>query len=150
MSPNNIPAATSASPPKTSNRRALLGPKVGTAANGIALLAMGSKNASVTFTKASVRGRSFSCCLECRHHVFGEHMLRLNALPVIQTTEIRHDRQLADPAFRLQFLNLSNNFVGRADKFNFLIHDLVVGQLGQRLTCSACVVTITFRPYLRV
>src|SRR5437868_2480387 len=66
------------------------------------------------------------------HYMLGEHVLRLNAFPMLQSAEIGDDRQFADPAFLLERTYLANNLFRRADKANLLINNFVVSQLGQR------------------
>src|SRR5882724_6990041 len=74
MSPNNIPPATSTIPPKISKRRALMGPKIGTAVDDIALLAMFYGCFSYIH-KVLVHRCLCCCCSEDGNHVLREHRL---------------------------------------------------------------------------
>src|SRR5438874_616151 len=120
ISPNSMPPTISATPPKTSSRCALMGANE---AEG---------NAVVAIPEAMCEWRALIGCglrgvlAECGHHMFGEQILRLDALPVFQPAEVGDHGEFADPTLGLQFANLADNLVGRADKTDFLFNDLLV------------------------
>ena len=95
-----MPAATSAIPPKTSNRRALMGAKA-----AVMLAGMGATTV-VTVSAQDGRGASVKFVLRVpeplvgsrgllapkgRNHVFREHLLGLDAFPVLEAAEVRHN-----------------------------------------------------------
>src|SRR5690349_3430723 len=81
---------------------------------------------------------------KCRDHVLGKHLLRLDTLPVIETAEVRDDRQFADATFLLQCFDLLDDFVRRANEADFLFNDFFVGQFSQRFERAARVKSIPF------
>src|SRR5258706_14998990 len=109
MSPKSMPPATSAIPPRTSKRRALMGAKVEWISGDLVTVAMNVSQLPL------VRGGRVLGFLERGHHVLREHVLRLNALPVLDASEVRDDCQFADPSFGLQVLHLLDHFVRSAD-----------------------------------
>src|SRR6516164_2735636 len=125
MSPNNMPVATNAMPPNTSNRRALMGANVSAKRADTAWVDMTAWSAAAI---GSIRGE-FVCRAraECRHDALSEQFLRLDAFPAFQTAKIRNNGQLADAALGLQVLDLPDDLLRRADEADFLIHNFVVG-----------------------
>src|SRR2546427_926885 len=83
-------------------------------------------------SKYSTNSKLGSLSSERRDYAFRKDLLRLDRFPVFQPAEIRNDGQLANSALVLQVPHLANHFFGCADKADFLLHDLFVGQLRQR------------------
>src|SRR5712692_4684314 len=155
MSPKIMPPAISAIPPHTSSRRAPMGANAAATLAGVAGVAISYSTAAklrlarVARKPVSTRFllvRSYSiaqgCWAECRHHVFGEHVLRLDALPMFQPAKVGDNRQFADSALLLERAHLADHFLRRADKADLLLHDLLVGQLCERLEGSTGIETI--------
>src|SRR5260370_39426103 len=61
-----------------------------------------------------------------------KHVLRLDALPVLDASEVRDDCQLADSSFGLKVLHLLDHFIGGADESNFLLNDFFVPEFSER------------------
>src|SRR5271155_3720771 len=112
----------SATPPITSNRRAL------NAENDAAISPPGVAFSASEWSDITIVFRAAVRSPELRDHVFGEKFLRLDALPMLQAAEIRDDRQLCDSTFGLQRFYLRDYFLRRADEPDFLISDFVVRQ----------------------
>src|SRR5581483_2725013 len=125
-SPNSIPPAISAMPPKSNRRRALAGAKVSLTA-GIAWLAM----SSFQFGTFLVRRSADPFLTKRRHDMLGEHVLSLDALPVFEPTKIGNNGQFSDAALLLQSSNLLGHLVGSANKADLLADNLLVGEPGQ-------------------
>ncbi len=51
-----------------------------------------------------------------RHHMLGKHVLRLDALPMLEPAEVGDDGQFADAALRLECPHLLDDFLRRPDK----------------------------------
>src|SRR5260370_8219758 len=82
---------------------------------------------------ASVRGNRVGRLRpECRHDVFGKHLLCLNALPVVDPTEIRDDRHFPNATLRLQLPNLLDPLVSRPYQPNFLLYSTALPPLYPR------------------
>src|ERR1700730_5111998 len=140
ISPKSIPAAMRAMPPNTRSRRAPMAGNVAATLAGILVIAIVQSLPSVARPgqPRAPRSPSLICrsCLrwgrpKCRHHMFGEQMLRLDALPVLQAAEVGDNRQLTDATLVFQYAYLADDFFWRADKADLLANNLVVGQLGQ-------------------
>ena len=82
---------------------------------------------------------------KCRHHVFGKQVLRLDAFPMFQSAKIGDNGQFSDAALCGKFAHLTNHFLRRSDETNFLLHDLIVGQLGKRFERAARIKAVTLR-----
>src|SRR5438270_13594029 len=130
-SPKSMPARMRIIPPATKSRSALnsrkswlpdaCASKTCTACSAIAL------NPRLFFLLVSKR----------RHYASGEQMLDLDALPVLESAEVRDYGELSDAAFSHQVLDLANNFLRRANESDLLINNFVVSELGQRFESAA-------------
>src|SRR5262245_46479175 len=60
------------------------------------------------------------------HHMFREQMLRFDALPMLEPTKIRNNRQFTNSALLLQSSNLGDHFLRRTNVTDFLLDDLLV------------------------
>ena len=58
--------------------------------------------------------------------MLGEHVLRLDALPMLQPAEVGDNRQLTDTALLLKRAHLTDDFLRRANESNLLLDDFVV------------------------
>src|ERR1700693_903716 len=110
ISPKSIPAAISAMPPNTSKRRAPMADNVAAEISVmliVAIVSVADSRGGCLHVVRLVRG-SCLCArrTERRHHMFGEHVLYLDALPVLQPAKVRDDRQFPDAAFCLQRTDL--------------------------------------------
>src|SRR5262249_16365200 len=116
MSPNNIPPAIKAIPPRTSNRCALSGASARAMSPETCAAGPGTPFAacSLEMTELLVSRHLRRSWPEGGHHVLCEHLLRLDALPVFDAAEVRHDRQFSNPALRLQILHLRDHFLRRS------------------------------------
>src|SRR5713226_3658200 len=163
MSPKSIPLAMSAIPPNTSSRCALMGVNVAAMLAGVVVVAISDSTAANLHSARTARrplptqfllvcsgSTTQGCRAKCRHHVFGEHVLRLDALPVFQPPEVGDNCQFADATLLFKRAHLADYLVRRTDKADFLLNDLLVGQLRERLEGSTGVETITFGSQFRL
>src|SRR4029077_9613679 len=156
MSPNNMPAAMSAMPPNNSNRLAPIAANAGVVVSVVVDVAICPDQLAEFRSAGAAEGGCPHTFLlvgssgvrpgpaKFWHYVFGKHVLNFDALPVLQPTKIRDDRKLSDSGLRFHRSYLIDDFLGRADKADFLLDNVIVGQLRQRLECAAGIETVSF------
>ena len=83
--------------------------------------------------RSSIGGRLVCGTSKGGHHLLCEKLLRLDALPMVESAEVGDNGQLADAAFRLKILDLPDDFFRCSDETDFLVHDFVVGEFSQGL-----------------
>src|SRR5262249_12308172 len=143
-----MPAAIRAIPPKTSSPDALMGANVvATPAEivFVAIAAESTKQVPIWWqapAPASICRHPRGDATKRGHHMLGKHVLRLDALPMLKAAEVGDNSQLADSTLGLQFTNLAHDFLRCSNEPDFLFHDLIVGQPGQRLQRAAGIKSI--------
>src|SRR5260370_16058167 len=160
MSPKIIPIRIKPMPPRRRSRRAPSGANVSLRSKSMSdsgALASGEELIDSIGPAVAERFRVCSCARlrrsgassEGRHHALSKEVLCLDGFPVFESAKIGDDGQFADSTFGLQISNLADHLRRRANEANLLVHNLFVGQLGQRFERSDGLEPVTLAPQFR-